>query len=125
MEPDQKFILALDQGTTSSRAIIFNHDGEVVAVAQKPFEQFFPKPGWVEHDANEIWYSQSSVAAEVIAKSDLNGLNIAAIGITNQRKQRLYGIEKLESQYTMRSFGKTDVPQNIATSLKNKAGRRK
>lgn len=86
MEPDQKFILALDQGTTSSRAIIFNHDGEVVAVAQKPFEQFFPKPGWVEHDANEIWYSQSSVAAEVIAKSDLNGLNIAAIGITNQRE---------------------------------------
>ncbi|AOM80138.1 glycerol kinase GlpK [Pedobacter steynii] len=86
MNPDQKFILALDQGTTSSRAIIFNHDGEVVAVAQKPFEQIFPKPGWVEHDANEIWYSQSSVAAEVIAKSDLNGLNIAAIGITNQRE---------------------------------------
>lgn len=86
MNPDQKFILALDQGTTSSRAIIFNHDGEVVAVAQKPFEQIFPKPGWVEHDANEIWYSQSSVAAEVIAKSDLNGHNIAAIGITNQRE---------------------------------------
>lgn len=86
MEPDKKFILALDQGTTSSRAIIFNHDGEIVAVAQKSFEQFFPQPGWVEHDANEIWYSQSSVAAEVIAKSDLNGLNIAAIGITNQRE---------------------------------------
>lgn len=86
MNPDQKFILALDQGTTSSRAIIFNHDGEVVAVAQKPFEQIFPKPGWVEHDANEIWYSQSSVAAEVIAKTDLNGHNIAAIGITNQRE---------------------------------------
>ena len=86
MNPDQKFILALDQGTTSSRAIIFNHDGEAIAVAQKPFEQIFPKPGWVEHDANEIWYSQSSVAAEVIAKSDLNGHNIAAIGITNQRE---------------------------------------
>lgn len=86
MNPDQKFILSLDQGTTSSRAIIFDHDGKVVAMAQKAFEQFFPKPGWVEHDANEIWYSQSSVAAEVVAKADLNGLNIAAIGITNQRE---------------------------------------
>jgi glycerol kinase len=86
MNTTEKFILALDQGTTSSRAIIFNHAGEIVAVSQKPFEQIFPQPGWVEHDANEIWYSQSSVAAEVIAKADLNGTNIAAIGITNQRE---------------------------------------
>lgn len=86
MSTTEKFILALDQGTTSSRAIIFNHAGEIVAVAQKPFEQIFPQPGWVEHDASEIWYSQSSVAAEVIAKADLNGTNIAAIGITNQRE---------------------------------------
>ncbi|SFD48765.1 glycerol kinase [Chitinophaga sp. CF118] len=86
MSTTEKFILALDQGTTSSRAIIFNHAGEIVAVAQKPFEQIFPQPGWVEHDANEIWYSQSSVAAEVIAKANLNGTNIAAIGITNQRE---------------------------------------
>lgn len=86
MNTTEKFILALDQGTTSSRAIIFNHAGEIVAVAQKPFEQIFPQPGWVEHDANEIWYSQSSVAAEVVAKADLNGTNIAAIGITNQRE---------------------------------------
>jgi glycerol kinase len=86
MSTTEKFILALDQGTTSSRAIIFNHSGEIVAVAQKPFEQIFPQPGWVEHDANEIWYSQSSVAAEVVAKADLNGTNIAAIGITNQRE---------------------------------------
>src|SRR4051812_4410304 len=86
MSTTEKFILDLDQGTTSSRAIIFNHAGEIVAVAQKPFEQIFPQPGWVEHDANEIWYSQSSVAAEVIAKANLNGTNIAAIGITNQRE---------------------------------------
>jgi glycerol kinase len=86
MNKKEKFILALDQGTTSSRAIIFNHAGEIVAVAQKPFEQIFPQPGWVEHDANEIWYSQSSVAAEAVAKADLNGTNIAAIGITNQRE---------------------------------------
>lgn len=81
-----KLILALDQGTTSSRAILFNHKGEVVKVAQKPFEQIFPKPGWVEHDANEIWSSQISVAAEVVAKSDITGREIAAIGITNQRE---------------------------------------
>lgn len=82
----QKFILALDQGTTSSRAIIFNKQGEIVSLSQKPFEQIFPQPGWVEHDANEIWYTQSSVAAEAIAKYDLTGENIAAIGITNQRE---------------------------------------
>ena len=81
-----KFILALDQGTTSSRAIVFNHAGEIVRISQKPFEQIFPKPGWVEHDPNEIWSSQISVAAEVIAKTGINGKQIAAIGITNQRE---------------------------------------
>lgn len=86
MSDNKKFILALDQGTTSSRAIIFNHGGEIVAVSQRSFEQIFPKPGWVEHNASEIWSSQSSVAAEVIAKSNLTGLDIAAIGITNQRE---------------------------------------
>ncbi|OMP75992.1 MULTISPECIES: glycerol kinase GlpK [unclassified Chitinophaga] len=86
MNKNEKFILALDQGTTSSRAIIFDHNGEIKAIAQKPFEQIFPQPGWVEHDANEIWASQSSVAAEAVAKADLNGTNIAAIGITNQRE---------------------------------------
>jgi glycerol kinase len=81
-----KLILALDQGTTSSRAIVFNHDGEIVNVSQKTFEQIFPKPGWVEHDPNEIWSSQISVAAEVIAKTGISGKEIAAIGITNQRE---------------------------------------
>jgi glycerol kinase len=78
-----KLILTLDQGTTSSRAIVFNHAGEIVSVSQKPFEQLFPKPGWVEHDPKEIWSSQISCAAEVIAKL---GKEIAAIGITNQRE---------------------------------------
>lgn len=82
----EKYILALDQGTTSSRAIIFNHNGEIVSVAQKPFQQYFPKPGWVEHDAREIWSTQSSVAAEVVARSDLEAQDIEAIGITNQRE---------------------------------------
>lgn len=86
MKPEEKYILALDQGTTSSRAIVFNRHGKVVAVSQKLTEQYFPHAGWVEHDPNEIWYSQSSVAAEVIAKANLTGLDIACIGITNQRE---------------------------------------
>lgn len=82
----EKFILALDQGTTSSRAILFNHGGEIVSVAQKDFTQYFPKPGLVEHHPEEIWSSQMSVAAEAIAKKGISGLDIAAIGITNQRE---------------------------------------
>lgn len=81
-----KLILALDQGTTSSRAILFNHNGEIVKISQKPFEQIFPKPGWVEHNANEIWSSQISVAAEVVAQAGITGREVAAIGITNQRE---------------------------------------
>lgn len=83
---NEKLILALDQGTTSSRAILFNHSGEIEYVSQKDFRQIFPTPGWVEHDPNEIWSSQISVAAEVIAKAGISGLEVAAIGITNQRE---------------------------------------
>lgn len=86
MNNQQQFILALDQGTTSSRSIIFDQLGRPVATAQKPFQQLFPQPGWVEHDANEIWSTQASVTAEVIAKAGLNGKAIAGIGITNQRE---------------------------------------
>ena len=82
----KKYILAFDQGTTSSRAIVFDHDGSIVAVAQKEFKQYFPQPGWVEHDANEIWATQSGVAAEAMAKAKLKARDIAAIGITNQRE---------------------------------------
>ena len=82
----QEYILALDQGTTSSRAIIFDHDGKVIASAQKEFTQHFPKPGWVEHDPNEIWAGQLAVAVEVTVKAGLSGANIKAIGITNQRE---------------------------------------
>lgn len=81
-----QYILAFDQGTTSSRAILFNKKGEIVSVSQKDFKQYFPKPGWVEHDPNEIWSSQISVAAEAIAKAGIDGRDIAAIGITNQRE---------------------------------------
>jgi len=80
------YILALDQGTTSSRAIIFDHKGQIQSVAQKEFTQIFPQPGWVEHDPNEIWSSQAGVAAEATAKIGINGKDIRAIGITNQRE---------------------------------------
>ncbi len=81
-----KYILALDQGTTSSRAIVFDHDGNIISVAQKEFRQIFPQPGWVEHDPEEIWSTQLGVAAEAIIHAGLTTENIHAIGITNQRE---------------------------------------
>jgi glycerol kinase len=83
---EEKFILALDQGTSSSRAIVFDRDGNVRSVAQKEFTQHFPKPGWVEHDPKEIWSSEASVIAEAITALGINGKDIAGIGITNQRE---------------------------------------
>ncbi len=82
----EKYILALDQGTSSSRAIVFDRNGEAKAVSQKEFTQIFPQPGWVEHNPMEIWSSQAAVIAEAITSIDINGLNIAGIGITNQRE---------------------------------------
>jgi glycerol kinase len=82
----ESFILALDQGTTSSRAILFDRAGKIRQVAQKEFRQFYPQPGWVEHDPEEIWSSQYGVLAEVLAKAGCTAADIAAIGITNQRE---------------------------------------
>ena len=81
-----KFMLALDQGTTSSRAILFDHDGQVRASAQKEFEQHYPQPGWVEHDARGIWSSQLGVMSEVIAQANVSPNDVSALGITNQRE---------------------------------------
>ena len=81
-----KYILALDQGTTSSRAILFNKKGDIVASEQQEFTQYYPKPGWVEHDANEIWQSQLKVAQDVLKNNNITAKDIAAIGITNQRE---------------------------------------
>ena len=81
-----QYILALDQGTSSSRAIVFDHEGNICSTAQMEFTQYFPKPGWVEHDPMEIWSSEAAVIAEAISKIGINGKNIAAIGITNQRE---------------------------------------
>ncbi len=82
----EKYILAIDQGTTSSRAILFDHEMHIASMAQTEFQQIFPQPGWVEHDPMEIWASQAAVVAEAISKIGINGLNIAAIGIANQRE---------------------------------------
>lgn len=82
----EQFILSLDQGTTSSRAILFDKSGSIRSIAQREFTQYYPKPGWVEHDANEIWSSQAGVVAEAVTQAGINGKNIAAIGITNQRE---------------------------------------
>ena len=84
-----KYILALDQGTTSSRAILFDKKGNIVATEQQEFTQYFPKPGWVEHDANEIWQSQLKVAQDVLKKNKISAKEVAAIGITNQRETTL------------------------------------
>ena len=80
------YLLALDQGTTSSRAIVFDRDGNQVALAQREFKQFFPQPGWVEHDADEIWAAQLQVAREVLVQAGISAHEVAAIGITNQRE---------------------------------------
>src|ERR1700733_10254964 len=80
------YMLALDQGTTSSRSMLFDKQGNILSTAQKEFKQYFPQPGWVEHDANEIWSTQSGVATEAMAAANLSPRDFAAIGITNQRE---------------------------------------
>ena len=81
-----RYVLALDQGTTSSRAILFDHEGAIKGVAQREFEQIFPQPGWVEHDPEEIWSSQISVAIEALSRAELRPRDITGLGITNQRE---------------------------------------
>ena len=104
----EQYILSLDQGTSSSRAIVFDHKGQICSMAQREFTQYFPKPGWVEHNPHEIWSSQASVVAEAIAAIGINGLSIAGIGITNQRETTI--------RYTTPSCGRTAARRSIATS---------
>jgi len=84
--PHQQFILALDQGTTSSRAILFARDGSLRALAQQEYAQHYPQPGWVEHDADEIWQTQLAVARSVLRENNISAGQIAAVGIANQRE---------------------------------------
>src|SRR5690606_1168261 len=82
----EEYIMSIDQGTTSSRAILFDKSGKIVEIGQKEFKQYFPQSGWVEHDANEIWTSVLSCIAEVMIKADIEPKQIKGIGITNQRE---------------------------------------
>ncbi|WP_348754215.1 FGGY family carbohydrate kinase, partial [uncultured Aquincola sp.] len=84
-----RYLLALDQGTSSSRSIVFDHRGTVVAMAQREFRQIYPQPGWVEHDPTEIWTSQLATAREALAAARLSTKDLAGIGITNQRETTL------------------------------------
>lgn len=118
-----KYVLAIDQGTTSSRAILFNHQGTIITLAQKPFQQYFPKPGWVEHDPNEIWYTQSSVIKEAMAKADVtDSLSPVSESLTNGRLPSS-GTGRLAFPYTTRSYGRIAVRRIIARNLNRKAGR--
>ena len=85
-----KYVMALDAGTTSNRCILFNERGEMCSVAQREFKQYFPKPGWVEHDADEIWASMLGVAVEAMSRIGATAADIAAIGITNQRETSVH-----------------------------------
>lgn len=126
-----KYILALDQGTTSSRAIVFDHAGQICSVAQREFTQYFPKPGWVEHNPNEIWASQASVISEAISNINISGLDIAGIGITNQRETTIvWDVDTEEPIYNAivwqdrRTAEYCDVlkGQGLVDQIRNKTG---
>ena len=111
----EQYILSLDQGTSSSRAIVFDRKGQICSMAQREFTQIFPKPGWVEHNPHEIWSSQASVIAEAIASIDINGLNIAGIGITNQRETTIVWDSETEEPVYTPSSGRIAAPRSTAT----------
>ena len=110
-----EYIMALDAGTTSNRCILFNKKGEMCSVAQREFTQYFPQPGWVEHDADEIWASQLGVAVEAMNKINVSAADIAAIGITNQRETAIVWIRKPASRSITLLSGSAAGPRNTAT----------
>lgn len=114
-----EYMLAIDQGTTSSRAILFNKEGELVHTAQKEFQQYFPKPGWVEHNANEIWGSVLSVIAAVLTESGIQPTNIHGIGITNQRETTVVWNKKTGRPIYNAIVWQSRQTQEIVDTLKN------
>jgi len=114
-----EYILAFDQGTTSSRAILFDKKGQIHSTAQKEFEQKFPKAGWVEHDPSEIWSSQVSVAAEAVSRANLNAMDIAAIGITNQRETTIVWDKKTGKPIYNAIVWQDRRTADICTQLRN------
>ena len=111
----EKYMMALDQGTTSSRCILFDHKGTICSVAQKEFEQHYPKPGWVEHDPMEIWASQVSVMSEAMNKIDALPEQIHAIGITNQRETTIIWTKRQVAQFIRQSYGSAAAPASELT----------
>lgn len=118
MSERKGYILALDQGTTSSRAIIFNHEGEIVKIAQEEFKQFFPNAGWVEHDANEIWTTILSCIKEVFLKSNIHPTQIKGIGITNQRETTVIWDKQTGKPIYNAIVWQSRQTDNICTELK-------
>ena len=116
----EKYILSIDQGTTSSRAILFNKEGEIKGVSQREFKQFFPKSGWVEHDANEIWTSVLSVMAEVMNENDIQSEQIEGIGITNQRETTVVWDKNTGRPIYHAIVWQSRQTQDICTELKDK-----
>ena len=108
-----KYVMALDAGTTSNRCILFNEKGEMCSVAQREFTQYFPKPGWVEHDADEIWASMLGVAVEAMnminAEAEDMQRSVSQISV----KQQSSGTKRQENRYIMRSYGSAEEHQNI------------
>jgi glycerol kinase len=109
-----KYAAAVDQGTTSTRFMIFDHKGQVVGIAQKEHEQIYPKPGWVEHDPMEIWTRTQEVIKGALQASGVSPKDIAAVGVTNQRETRLFGKKRPENQFITRLCGK--IPARIRSA---------
>ena len=116
-----KYVMAFDAGTTSNRCILFDQAGKIVSMAQKEFTQFFPKPGWVEHDAEEIWQTQLEVARTAMANAGASAADISAIGITNQRRRLLSGRRRAGNPSRMQSSGSAGEPPNMRTPRKKPA----
>ncbi|MBC8954410.1 glycerol kinase GlpK [Xenorhabdus sp. PB62.4] len=119
---EKKYIVALDQGTTSSRAVVLDHDANIVCISQREFPQIYPKPGWVEHDPMEIWASQSSTLVEVLAKADISSDQIASIGITNQRETTIVWEKETGKPVYNAIVWQCRRTADICTKLKQKEG---
>ena len=115
----KKYVMALDQGTTSSRCILFDRQGHICSVSQREFPQIYPQPGWVEHDPEVIWETQYDVMQGAMNKLGVTSEDIAAIGITNQRETTLYGTVIQASRFTMPLFGSAGEQHRLLSRLKS------
>lgn len=119
---EEKYIVALDQGTTSSRAVILDHNANIISISQREFTQIYPKPGWVEHDPMEIWATQSSTLVEVLAKADISSDQIAGIGITNQRETTIIWEKETGKPIYNAIVWQCRRTADVCTKLKQKEG---